>query len=865
VNIDELRTAIRAGDVDRVSAAVVRASESERRSARKELTEESEQWRWDWNEKYAGRKQAATLAWAGTATARQIASESWSLTSDDRLYDVLAARGHRFMEDLVRMLLRSERPWGWQLIRRAVREGLVERPAEEGYLVGMIWSVTVGSRPPGKDDVYLGLLADPELLDEVWNLFEQDVGQELRNWGAEDNRWTLALVRLAGEEKLDRERLLDASLDALMRDFRESGVGWYAQMHEALEPTQEERAERLDRYLALLASPSATALKEGLTALKELGDAVPAEDLASAAPTALTQPHKTHAIAMLRLLETAARRDEDARTAALAAAAHALGHEHTDVQERALKLLERFPDQAPRAELLGYVDAVTPQLRQRVSALTGLATEPEAIEAPALAELSADATAMISEGRWPRPRLPNLEPGRPLEPVGSVDELIELASMLLEGGGTGDDAERFLDGVSRLCDERPPKFRERTEGLFKQAGPDFLMWNTFVSGAEMIAVVVRAWTRGKRPRAPATKRTVGGLLAARALEVADRAARGTARPLLSFPTSEGGWLDPERLAEREREKGRFFNRPDAADATAAQLSSLTTPAVLLTPERVIAAKRWAFSEDRTRIAFRVDSFPDELGKEVLEPLRQLGRPDVDWWHEDDVWPVADALGARWLSTLLPANPEVQFARALTAIADFVDGTSYRHPEVVLELMLDPQVPLRDPAWTAVAGALLAKSPDLQRVAADVVVTSVSDGRFDSEKLATGLAWLLEGGFGKLNRIEAPLRDAARVSPLHAAQVVRALEILVAALPEGHRNLHGPLGLANELAAGARTGLIEPATRGALERIAETASRSSKLGKSARVLLDLERDGGAYDAILRLAAAAASTAPQPARV
>jgi hypothetical protein len=113
VNIDELRTAIRAGDVDRVSAAVVRASESERRSARKELTEESEQWRWDWNEKYAGRKQAATLAWAGTATARQIASESWSLTSDDRLYDVLAARGHRFMEDLVRMLLRSERPWGW--------------------------------------------------------------------------------------------------------------------------------------------------------------------------------------------------------------------------------------------------------------------------------------------------------------------------------------------------------------------------------------------------------------------------------------------------------------------------------------------------------------------------------------------------------------------------------------------------------------------------------------------------------------------------------------------------------------------------------------------------------------------------------
>jgi Family of unknown function (DUF6493) len=527
------------------------------------------------------------------------------------------------------------------------------------------------------------------------------------------------------------------------------------------------------------------------------------------------------------------------------------------VQERALKLLERYPEQAPRAELLGYVDAVSPQLRPRVAALTGLATEPEAVEAPPLAELDGDAAALVSEGRWPPPRLPMLETGAPLEPVGSVDELIELASMLLEGGGTGDDAERFLDGVSRLCDQRPPKFRERTEGLVKQAGLDFLMWNTFVSGAEMIGVVVRAWARGTRPKAPPVKKTVGGLLGARALEVADRAARRNARPLLSFPTNAGGWLDPERLAERQRGTGRVFNRPGPADATTARLRALAPAPVLLTPERVIAAKRWAFTEDRTRIAFRVDSFPDELGTEVLNPLRQLGRPAVDWYYEDDVWPVADALGARWLSTLLPANPEVQFARALTAIADFVEGSSYRHPEVVLELMLDPQVPLRDPAWTAVAGALLAKSPDLQRVAADVVVATISDGRFDPERLAVGLAWLLDGEFGKLNRIEAPLRDAARISPLHAAQVLRALEIFIAALPEGHRTLHGPLGLANELAAGARTGLIEPATRGALERIADSASRSSKLGKSARGLLELERDDRAYDAILRLAAAAAS--------
>jgi hypothetical protein len=87
--------------------------------------------------------------------------------------------------------------------------------------------------------------------------------------------------------------------------------------------------------------------------------------------------------------------------------------------------------------------------------------------------------------------------------------------------------------------------------------------------------------------------------------------------------------------------------------------------------------------------------------------------------------------------------------------------------------------------------------------------------------------------------------------------VRALEVLVAAAPEGQRNLQAPLGLALELAAGARTGLIEPAGHDAIKRIAESASRSTKLGKAAGGLVDLRRDDQAYDAILRLAASAVS--------
>ena len=90
-----------------------------------------------------------------------------------------------------------------------------------------------------------------------------------------DNRWLYALTRLADEGRLDRQRLLDASLDALMRDFRASTVGWYAKLHEALAPTREERVARLDRYLALVTSPAPAVVKEGLAALREIEDAVP--------------------------------------------------------------------------------------------------------------------------------------------------------------------------------------------------------------------------------------------------------------------------------------------------------------------------------------------------------------------------------------------------------------------------------------------------------------------------------------------------------------------------------------------------------------------------------------------------------------
>jgi Family of unknown function (DUF6493) len=872
--VREAEDAIKRGDPDRVRDLFAPLKEKERRAVAKHFRDPYSRVGWNFQERLEPQHLAATVAWAATATARQLSSWSWSLEArlgemDPRVADVLLSRGRGFVQNLARMLLQGDGPSLWPFVRRAVREGVIDRPEGEGYIRGMVFGAGAGPNWHEQlESVYEGLLADPELLDDVWSIFDHELGADLANtntWNYSpgessrgENRWLYALTRLAEEGKLDRARLLDASLDALMRDFRPSTLGWYANLHEALEPTLEERQERLERYLALVTSPAAPALKEGLAGLKELGDAVPSDQLARAATAALVQPLKTHAIAMLRELEAAVKRDEAGRPVLLGAAAQALAHEKPDVQERALKLLERYAEDAPRAELLTYLDAVAPPLRPRLEALTGFDTERE-ISAPPLEELTGAAAVAVQNGRWPEPRVPEWVPsGEPLAPVESLDELIELTSALLEGQGTGDDAERFLDGVSRLCDERPPRFKQRTEGLATRAVSPWLAVPEATSGFDLVSTVVAAWLRGARPVTP-ERPTIGGLLITRAAEVARRARKRSARPLLSFPTHAGGWVDQDELANREEATGRFRNRPDPADQAAAHYRTLSGPGIGLMPQATVRRTQWAHLEAQKSIGVVTESIPEPLASDPVlrTPLRELGRNEHEWYMNDQLWPVDDALGARWLCTLVPGYPEIQFARALTAIADFVDGSPYRHPEVVLLWMLDPGLPLRDPAWTAVAAALVAKSPHLQRAATDVVVATVSDGRFDPERLGHGIAWLLANGFGTLMRIEGPLRDAARVSPLHAAQIVRALEAVLAGCSEEQRHVHVPLGLALDLAMTAGMALESELARATAERIGSSMSRSSKAGKAAHGLLELQRDEEARAALLRLAAASAA--------
>lgn len=838
---------------------MVALKEPERRKRAKAAGQEFEKYPWrESRDRPSNRWRSVALAWVGTATARKVVADFWRIGFEvqdhpqvaDDVYAVLAARGRAFFETVARGLLRGEGMWGsWPLVRRAVREGLIEPPAGDEYIRRLVLGVSApGSASEELDSTYRGLLADPQLLErEVWELFEIDAGSELSNastWHQKeegkpfeytrgDNRWLYALTRLAEERRLDRQRLLDVSLDALMRDFRASSVGWYARLHEELKPTHAERVERVDRYLPLVTSPVSAVVKEGLAALREVEDAVSPAAFARVAPTPFTQRQKNLSTETLSILANLCKRHPGARPLLLEAATHALGHERADVQEQALKLLEQHADDVPRAALLVYVEAVSPALRPRVEALTGVvAPQEEAVDI----EIRAPAQ--------PRPTRELVhEVGAELAPVESVDELIELAAMLVEGQGNGDDCERFLDGVSRLCDQRPPGFERRTAGLAKRADAAS-MWGEQASGTELIAHVVKAWTRQSRARVAGRRTpTIIGFLAGRAGEVAKRAARGAARPLLAFPTHSGGWIDLDALESRERATGRFFNRADPLDRVQAHARAFPQIGPLAYLRHVRTTSRWGRTSRELRL--RCPAVQAELGE--LGPLAAHAGAIEEGnatWYGATGWAGHDALGVRWGLTVLPVLPEVAFAGAATAAVEAREGSAYHHPDAVLEHALDPHVPLGREAWLAVAACLVAKSADLPRVAVDLLVESIEDGRFDADVLGEEIAWLVDNDFAKVTRLEAPLRDVARVSRLHGVQVVRAVEGVLAHVATRPHGLHTLLEVGVEGATATGRLIEDERARAALERIAGDVSASSKLGKLVRKLLGSTREGNA---------------------
>jgi Family of unknown function (DUF6493) len=568
--------------------------------------------------------EAAKVAVQAACSLSDLKKFSWrALPTDELLFEIFAARRPAWLDDWATWLCEAA-PHHWHLVRRFVRQGMCRAPETDHYVLGMI--VGVCAYHDNVNTIYSALLEDSDLLEkDVWRLFEVEGDKEFclaarDKYSRADNHWTYALVRLAKENKLSRARLLDASLNTLQRDFAQFHAGWFSQLHEAIEPTPKERQERSSTYLTLLASKVPPTVSFALNAIQTLvaEDGIDPRALVSAIKPALWSRQKGTVRLALQLLEQTARKHPELMAQVGSAAEAALIHESPDVQKQALGLLEEFAGPMP-AELVtalserlshvaasqrsrlekliaGYAavakEAPTRKRDKHRSEGTGesaLQKRAQALDKKwrALAGVD-DVLRALEEVRSTIPTLdldplaiPRLDPDRRIEPIEELDDLIEAFAQVLEDPEDPMDVERVLDGVSRLCDQRPDDFAARTGPLRKRALDRLAKLSTgpFIGCGVLVDLcgLARAWLCGEVVL-PVSKGphqsdktlndyqydnskqrvkffqyhlpTARTFFSHRVLALAERGALGTATPLLAAPTHDGGWIDARELVRR---------------------------------------------------------------------------------------------------------------------------------------------------------------------------------------------------------------------------------------------------------------------------------------------------------------------------
>lgn len=777
------------------------------------------------------RESLAVIATAdGVRQARLFATHGWGLTEEfvEDAVQILQVRSPSWLPDFVESILDEEGSWNWRVARGIVRAGLAPEPDNPEYFRGTVRGVpdyNVQNRRPlveqiGRDP---GLIGDHLLTllstEGVGRLLAfHDSYMERRHSHLPDlaefpaGTWRIALVTLAQEQRLDRGRLLDAVLAAPLRDWAAADLGWYVGMHDALEPTLDEVADRQGTYARLLTVEHGPSVK---TAQRELGRLLPdkrfeAEPVVAASAATLARSDKASVVAQLRLLEKLAKTYPDISVADTVRIAS--DHTRADVRDQAAKLLDR----------LG------------------------AGVAPAAAPLD-----FVPRQREPRP------PASPIQPVASADELAEVLLGIFEEVDPV-AMERAIDGLLRFADERPA-----TVDLLRAraAAAEYYQDDPRIAAR----VLTLAWLTPRRrirdgdwtillghtifPAEGPPPQTFVGAIGRRLTGIA-QAVREGSHTSLALPTSADFTIDANELNRRlgdasrsrpilELELAVALQRVPSADRSSVQIprSMRKSSAVAAVRDgrpgkwlrRVVAYQRMNWEPER-----RIPVFLDEFGSEghaaagILarsRPEATLG-PEGSYGEYESRFEQTLGLGA----SLLPHDHDVLAAHvhpylyrdlrkdracSVQAVDAIARATSFNGP----------------PASSALVLALAAKDARGRTAAQDAILDLARYGVLDGKELGHQAALLLADEIVVGQRISGGLAECARAGDAAVLSMLDALQEIARVLP-GRRDAGAFLELAADLSE--RTGcLIDLPTE--FHELAVGKS-SSMLARAARRLL-----------------------------
>jgi len=692
--------------------------------------------------------------------------------------------------DLAVSILRDRRPewltaWAefelernfrtWPLVRALVREGVIERPETEFYILGMIGA-------PGTVSARALLEKDPELIGhELWRMFECEGSGELSLAARDKYRkgpisWSHAFQSLVAEGVIDRRRVLECTLDALQRDFAPFRAGWFSRLHEALKPAVPERVALRDRYLDLLTSRVPATVSFAVKALGVVHQAKALNVLEEAerlAPACEARDKGT----VLRVLSLAAQAsksaNEPSRRRLAEMAARALTHESTEVQKAALEVIGEH-----RNLIEPYLEALAPSTR---AGLAGSAAEPEPALPPS------------------KVKVPNA-----IEPIHDVTELIEAFAAVLENQGPPVELERVIDGVARVgiaAAIQDPDFRRKTAGLEKRAAK--LSKSHPAQPRKGLAALALAWIRGERAAETAPKAIKSWLdfVDWRLWCLSEQAAARIDRGLLSLPTTVDGRIDPDE-----------FDRRLSAWSADEQRDASTNPESLFHVDYLLAKLRAG------RVERRQEPPPVIWSKRTWEwesrtyshVTGSLDRGGGDRAPTPEVLAMATLWASleckRWCATFDPYGIEGWFAAGCCELGGNLDWWQADwSTRAYLEPLLNPQLILgRTGALLMVLG-LGAKEAGEAGLAVDALISSIGHSRLKAEALGEAMVEAARSGAIKFARWAKQLGKAAEAGLVQARAIFLALETLFASGVAVEETDFGRLlGLAVEL--GHMTGL-----------------------------------------------------------
>ncbi|EGX58701.1 secreted protein [Streptomyces zinciresistens K42] len=878
--MSSLVAAVRAGRTAEVVSLLDGMTEAERRACfpelralRKELR--ADQWSSQSRRAYPALHAAGTACQtgaAGVATWIAAADLRWQPVSPGVLIDLLGDRSPAWLAELVRRL--AERPPAtevpYELMAGLVRLSGCPVPTTEAYVHG--WAEHVGGLWQRGGTLLDRLRKDPHLATLTAALFEtEDIGGRL-SWPATEGEdsWSGALARLTAEGALDRRATVAACVARLLRGGPVADQRFFLRMLQTFALTRDEEHAHIADWLALAGdapSPVAAHAQSVLASLA-LDGRLSTRRLAEMSGAVLFRPEKKLVRSQLVLLGKAITRDPGTADELLPVVAQAFEHEDSDVQERALKLVERHLRKAATAEAREEVAALAgrliPTLRKRAAESLGAA--PEAAEPAAYEEILP-----------PAPQPARLAPA----PESAV-ELAEEVNVLLAADGDVAAFERALDGLVRhahldraaLLEALEPVVAGRwwskddparhygtddyftRQGLVGAAHGLELLMATLLGKVSTTALhrAVRLGTgTGTREcgHQPLTR-----AFGARFWEVAYRLGTEPLPFLLSTPTWSTGLLEPDDLVARLGEYRRLGAHVSAADfaqallrvrrADRAAAGAAARRAVALGTVEGARLAAWLGGDAvatpvvRRTVHSRLLVETGEIAelRDVLPAaFRPLGEPVSVYKNRWYCFHGGDSMRRHWLA-LLPERREFVAARLLHGISSTaMDDT--RGEAVILPLLAESEGEAGEAVHLAVAYGLGARHPEDRLAAADALLVLAARGQLDADRLGSDLGQLIRRGAVKPSRLVESIRTAVDTGAYGTVWAIlrQTLPILLADLAAATSGTAAPargladlLGIAAECAE--RTGVREELPH--LSRAAERRGTSRLVSQARRL-------------------------------